>query len=205
MITIVDYGMGNSGSILNMLAKIGSEAVLTADPEQIRQARKLILPGVGAFDRGMRRLRSLGLVSLLTEKVVHEHTPILGICLGMQLFAKASEEGTCEGLGWVNAQCLRFRFNGELPSRRIPHMGWNAALSQKPHPMLDGQEEDARYYFVHSYHVQCGNPDDVLATTEYGIRFTSALACGAIIGVQFHPEKSLRWGMQMFRRFVEHV
>jgi len=204
MITVINYGMGNSGSIMNILRRIGAEAVLTSDVEEIAKADKLVLPGVGAFDRGMERLHELGLVGPLNQKVMVEHTPILGICLGMQLFAKASEEGEAEGLGWIDATSIRFKFESVDAGLKIPHMGWNVLRCRQPNPVLGDLADDARFYFVHSYHVQCRDPADILATCQYGLEVTAAVARGSIIGVQFHPEKSLRWGMEVFRKFVHH-
>jgi imidazole glycerol-phosphate synthase subunit HisH len=201
MITVIDYGMGNSGSIMNILSRIGAEATLTSDPAEIARADKLVLPGVGAFDNGMQKLHDLGLVPILNEKVVSQHTPILGICLGMQLFANGSEEGAAPGLGWIDARVIRFRLDDQV-KRRIPHMGWNTITVRKANPIFEGLADDARFYFVHSYHVQCAEASDILATAQYGIEFTACVSKAAVIGVQFHPEKSLRWGMNVFRRFV---
>lgn len=205
VITVIDYGMGNSGSIMNILRRIGAEAELTSDPAAIARADKLVLPGVGAFDNGMQRLRALGLIPVLNERVVGEGTPILGICLGMQLFARSSEEGVEPGLGWIDARAVRFRFGGEQSGLKIPHMGWNTVSLRKPCAIFDDLAEDARFYFVHSYHVQCADAADILTTTNYGVEFTSSTARGSVIGVQFHPEKSLRWGMEVFRKFAHHV
>ncbi len=202
MIIVVDYGMGNSGSILNMLSRIGVEAELSRDPGRILAGEKLVLPGVGAFDEGLERLEALGLIGPLTRAVVDEGRPILGICLGMQLFADGSEEGRRQGLGWIPGRAVRFRSAGRDGPLRVPHMGWNRVRVRKQSPLLDGLDADARFYFVHSYHVECRNPEDVLGTTEYGVEFVSAVARAGVVGVQFHPEKSLRWGIELFRRFV---
>jgi glutamine amidotransferase len=202
MIVVVDYEMGNAGSILNMLAKIGAPAVLTRDPRQIRSAEKLILPGIGAFDEGMDKLESLGLVPVLTDRVLRDGTPILGICLGMQLFAGGSEEGSRKGLSWIDGTCERFSTDPSDRGLRVPHMGWNRLRLRKSSAVFRDLEDDARFYFVHSYHLRCRDDDDVLATTSYGVEFVSALSRDRIVGVQFHPEKSLRWGIGLFRRFV---
>jgi glutamine amidotransferase len=198
MIAVIDYKMGNAGSILSILRRIGAEGALTCDPEEIRRADRIVLPGVGAFDEGMARLHRLGLASVLREQVLGRGVPILGICLGMQLLVEGSEEGTSAGLGWIPGRAVRFR---DLDGLRIPHMGWNTLRPRRPHALLENMEESARFYFVHSYHVECADPEAVLATTEYGIEFVSAVARGAAVGLQFHPEKSLRWGMEIFRRF----
>lgn len=205
MITVIDYGMGNSGSILNMFVRIGTQAILSGKPAEIATADKLVLPGVGAFDKGMNQLHRLGLVDLLTDKVIVKQTPILGICLGMQLFAESSEEGERRGLGWIGGRAVRFRFDAAEKELPIPHMGWNTLAARQDHPVLVDLGDSSRFYFVHSYHVQCTDPDHVLAETRYGTTFVSAVAKGSIVGVQFHPEKSLRWGMQLFRRFVKNA
>lgn len=204
MITVIDCGMGNSGSIMNILSRIGADAVLTSNADDIARADKLVLPGVGAFDNGMERLHSLGLVNLLNQKVLEDKTPILGICLGMQLFANGSEEGAAPGLGWLDARVIRFKFE-HADALKIPQMGWNVLSVCKDHPLFENLADDARFYFVHSYHMQCDNPDDILATSHYGKDFVACVARDSIVGVQFHPEKSLRWGMEVFRKFVHHV
>ena len=186
-----------------MVKKVGGKAVVSADHRQIAAADRLVLPGVGAFDHGMSELERLGLVLLLTEKVLHARTPILGICLGMQLFGRASEEGQLAGLGWINAQTVRFRgLQAAERGLRIPHMGWNHITPKKTHPVLDGLSGESRFYFVHSYHMECACPEDVLCTTDYGYEFTSAVAHGNIVGVQFHPEKSHGWGIQLLKNFA---
>ena len=202
MIVVVDYGMGNIGSIANMLRKLGVQARISADHSVIESAGKLILPGVGAFDQGMQNLSDRGLIPLLTRKVMEEKVPVLGVCLGMQLFARTSEEGRCTGLGWLDAAAVRFPPGEEGSRLKVPHMGWNTIAVRRPHPILAGLEEGARFYFVHSYHVVCREPDVVLARTSYGMDFVSAVAAANVVGVQFHPEKSHRFGMQLYRNFA---
>jgi glutamine amidotransferase len=202
MVVIVDYGMGNLGSILNMLKKIGAAAKISGDPVDIMAADKLILPGVGAFDQGMTDLKERGLIALLNKRVLEEKCPILGICLGMQLLTTCSEEGQLSGLGWIQAKTRRFRFDGAEASLKIPHMGWNFVKPAYKSPFFDGFDQLPRFYFVHSYHVCCENPEDILATSLYGYEFTSAVKRGNIIGTQFHPEKSHKYGMQFLRNFV---
>lgn len=204
MIVIVDYNTGNCGSIHNMLRKIGHASLITSSPRDILAADRLILPGVGTFDHGMTQLTERGLIPVLEEAVLGRRTPILGICLGMQLFTRGSEEGNLEGLGWIDAQTVRFR--GELAddsALKVPHMGWNRIRGLRPHVLLDALPENPRFYFVHSYHVACCDTRDALATTHHGYGFTSAVARGNIAGVQFHPEKSHQFGMQLFRSFVK--
>lgn len=202
MIVVIDYGMGNSGSVVNMLKRIGQDVILTSSIAEIEKAEKLILPGVGSFDNGMENLRKYGLVEVLNEKVQQQGTPILGICLGIQLFMEGSDEGDLPGFGWIPGRTVRFDASTLGDELRIPHMGWNYIKPAKPHYLTAELEPDARFYFVHSYYVRCNNQEDVLTTTSYGIDFVSSVAKGSIIGVQFHPEKSLRWGMNIFRRFA---
>lgn len=202
MVVVVDYGMGNIGSIANMLRKVGAEARISSDHSVIEAADKLILPGVGAFDQGMHNLANRGLIPLLEKKVLEEKTPILGVCLGMQLFANGSEEGQCPGLGWLDASAVRFRSAGSEGRLKVPHMGWNTLEPQSQHPLLEGLEEQARFYFVHSFHLVCNHPDVVLTRTSYGGHFVSAIAQDNILGVQFHPEKSHRFGMRLYRNFA---
>jgi glutamine amidotransferase len=200
MITIVDYGMGNLGSIRNMLRKIGAEACISADPECVREATRLVLPGVGAFDAGIENLTRSGLVPVLNERV-QAGVPVLGICLGMQLMTGASAEGQCAGLGWIDAECLRFEPGVE--ALKVPHMGWNRVRVLRPDALVDTLPEEPRFYFVHSYHVRCRDGADALLATRYGVEFTSAFRRGNVWGVQFHPEKSHRFGMQLLRNFAE--
>ena len=206
MIVIVDYGMGNLGSILNMLKKVGVPAAkVSADPKDIEQADKLILPGVGAFDTGMQRLRETGLISLLNEKVLKAKTPTLGVCLGMQLLTKVSEEGELPGLGWLDAETIRFRFDQKKTGLKIPHMGWNTVKVQREGTLFKNMVAEPRFYFVHSFHVVSHNPEDVLATTEYGYDFVSVVQHGHIMAAQFHPEKSHKFGMKLYKNFVEYA
>jgi len=205
MIVVADYGMGNIGSIVNMIKKVGGRATVARGPDDLLAADKLILPGVGAFDHGMEHLERLGYADALTRKVVDEGTPILGICLGIQLFTRRSEEGERPGLGWIAADTIRFRLNEGRRDLKIPHMGWSPIRVRQPHPLFPDPDEPRRFYFVHSYHVVCDDPADVLATATYGIEFTAAAAHGHIIGTQFHPEKSHRYGMALVRHFVEDV
>lgn len=200
MIVIVDYGMGNLGSIVNMFKKIGISAQLSGDPNVVKGADKLVLPGVGAFDAGMREIDARGLRTVLTEKVLGEDTPILGICLGTQLMTKGSEEGTSPGLGWIDADTVRFRFS-DRASLRVPHMGWNEVYPAKESRLLSGLDRSPRFYFVHSYHLVCHQNTDVLLTSSYGYDFVAAVERGNIAGVQFHPEKSHKFGLHLLRNF----
>lgn len=202
MITIVDYGVGNLGSIRNMLKKVGFESRVTSVPSEISAANKLILPGVGAFDAGMRHLHSSGLIPALQERVKERGVPILGICLGMQLLTQRSEEGVFPGLGWVDADVAKFKIE-EGASLKVPHMGWNVVNPHKPSLLLNGARPEERFYFVHSYFVRCSNRADVLLTARHGNEFDAAFESDNIMGVQFHPEKSHQFGMRLLRNFAE--
>ncbi len=206
MIVILDYGMGNLGSILNMLKRVGAPAAkISSAPADIESADKIILPGVGAFDTGMQRLRETGLIGLLNEKVVKAKTPTLGVCLGMQLITKVSEEGELPGLGWIDAETIRFRFDPHQTGLKVPHMGWNTVNIEREGTLFKGMQPSPRFYFVHSFHVVAHDPDDILGTTEYGYNFVSAFQHGHIMAAQFHPEKSHKFGMQVYRNFVEYT
>lgn len=202
-LVIVDYGMGNLLSIQNMLKKLGQKSEISNDPKVIEKAAKLILPGVGAFDRAMENIQSMGLFEILNRKVLEEKTPILGICLGMQLMTKQSEEGQVQGLGWFDAETLKFRFKDN--KLKVPHMGWNfVSPSESSVTLLDYESSGPkRFYFVHSYYVKCLVQEDVMATTEYGHTFTCAINKDHIYGVQFHPEKSHKFGMGLLRKFID--
>jgi glutamine amidotransferase len=202
MIGIVDCGIGNLGSIQNMLKKIGAKSQITSDTREIRKASKLILPGVGAFDTAMEKLEYSGILPVLGEKVLELNTPILGICLGMQLFFNQSEEGALSGLSWIDGEVQRFRFE-KYEDLKIPHMGWNSIEVRKNDRILSGLNKESRFYFVHSYHVVCKHEEDILTTTHYGYDFPSSVRRENIMGVQFHPEKSHRFGMQLLKNFAE--
>jgi len=201
VIVIVDYDMGNVGSIANMLRKIGVPAVITADVSQIEDADKLILPGVGAFDTGMTNLDQGGLLPVLNRKV-EQGVPVLGICLGMELLTRGSEEGVCPGLGWIEGRTVRFHFPDGTAHLNVPHMGWNSVRPAAGSRLLRDVPSDARFYFVHSYHVACDRDQDVAGMTPYGYEFASVIEHGNVMGTQFHPEKSHRFGMALLRNFA---
>lgn len=205
MIVIVDYGVGNLGSIINMLKKAGSKAIASSDPNVLRQAEKLILPGIGAFDAGMSKLNERGLVPLLNHLALEKKVPFLGLCLGLQLMTKNSEEGGTQGLGWFDAETVRFKFEGEQSQLKVPHMGWNTINIQQEHPIFTDLETDARFYFVHSYFVKSNNQQEVLAKTDYGASFDSILGKENILGAQFHPEKSHKFGLHLLKNFAEVI
>ena len=201
-ITIVDYGLGNLASIANMLKRVGASSVLASTPEAVEQATALILPGVGAFGKGMQNLEERGLIEPLRRKALDERVPVLGLCLGMQLLVSSSEEGNARGLGWMDGRCVRFSPTGGSPEIRIPHMGWNRVSARAQHPLIADLGPDARFYFVHAYHLVDVREEDQLASTEHGVRFPSIIARDNLMGVQFHPEKSHRFGMSLIRSFA---
>lgn len=205
MLVVIDYNVGNVGSIENILKKIGCEAVVSSDPSILRAADKLILPGVGSFDYGMKNLHDFGIIDILREKVLKEGTPLLGICLGMQLLTQGSEEGSLPGLGFFKAFTKKFPTECCGQKLNIPHMGWNYVHAKEEAQLFKNPPEGMRFYFVHSYYVECENENDSIATTEYGIKFTSAIGRDKIFGVQFHPEKSHKYGMNLLKNFVELV
>lgn len=188
--------------MLNMIRKVGGLATASGSAEVLQTADKILLPGVGSSDNAMSRLQRLGLIEPLRSRA-RDGVPFLGICLGMQLLADASEEGQLPGLGLVPGRVRRFRFVGEAAALKVPHMGWNGATPTKAEPLTRRLEQGARFYFVHSYWFECAEPADVLLQTVYGFAFASGVQRGNVMGVQFHPEKSHRFGMQLLKNFVE--
>ena len=205
MIVIVDYGVGNVGSIINMLKKAGVKAIASSDPNVLEQAEKLILPGIGAFDAGMNKLNERGLVPLLNYLALEKKVPFLGLCLGLQLMTKKSEEGRTPGLGWLDAETVRFKFEAEQSQLKVPHMGWNTIKIRRAHSIFKDLELDSRFYFVHSYFVKSNDPEEVLAETDYGGGFDSILGKDNILGAQFHPEKSHKFGLRFLKNFAEVI
>lgn len=199
MIVIIDYGVGNVGSVANMLRKAGARARISASVADIEAADKLILPGVGHFDSGMGKLNETGLVPALTEQVIGRRKPVLGICLGMQMMTRASEEGSTPGLGWIDATTHRFP---DLAGLRVPHMGWNTVRPENRASLFAREGDSERFYFVHSYFVRPAEPAHVAATCGYGLDFAAAFQADNIFGVQFHPEKSHLFGMELLKRFI---
>ena len=192
--------MGNLGSIQNILKKIGVDSVITSDVDKINNASKIILPGVGSFDRAMENLKNLKLIDILNEKALNEKIPVLGICLGMQLLAKDSTEGVLPGLGWIDANVKKFDIDKAL---KVPHMGWNYTIQKKESSLFFNMYSDPRFYHVHSYYFKCNNIHDILTTTDYGGEFTSSVSKGNIYGAQFHPEKSHKFGMKLLENFTK--
>lgn len=205
MLVIVDYGVGNLSSIKNMLKKAGHrDSVLSSDPSVIGKATKLILPGVGHFDYGMQQLNKSGLRDSLEEKVLLKKIPILGICLGAQLLTNRSDEGEEPGLGWVDAETVGFN-RQEMPANlRVPHMGWADVTPRGNHPLFKELENEARFYFVHSFHMVVNTDENCLVKADHGYTFCAGIHHDHILGVQFHPEKSHRYGMKLLQNFVEN-
>ncbi|WP_026727832.1 imidazole glycerol phosphate synthase subunit HisH [Flavobacterium denitrificans] len=201
-VVIIDYGMGNIGSIDNMLKYLGVKAVISSEPSVISDADKIILPGVGHFDRAMTNIKDLGLMDVLKEMALVRKKPFLGICLGMQIMCESSEEGTLPGLSFINAEVKKFEF-GTDSKLKVPHMGWNKIYINKSSDILDGLDDDSRFYFVHSYFVKCNNETDILTKTTYGFDFVSSFQFDNLVGAQFHPEKSHRFGVTLFKNFLE--
>lgn len=193
---------GNFASVVKIIERVGGVARIVARPDELAGFDKVIIAGVGAFDLGMASINSGGWLEALNDFAVERQRPVLGICLGMQLLCKRSEEGTLPGLGWIDADVVKFRFDAGS-TLKIPHMGWNTLRITRPNPLVPAEEGEQRFYFVHSYHAVCRDPIDVLATVHHGLEVTAALGRGNVMGVQFHPEKSHRFGMALMRRFVK--
>jgi glutamine amidotransferase len=200
-VAIVDYGMGNLHSVYKAFRRIGADPLVTSDPAQVAAAGRLVLPGVGHFGKAMANLEARGLVEALNDAVVARKTPVLGICLGMQLFATRGEEGDSPGLGWIEARAVRFQVRDAL-RYKVPHMGWNSVEQKKTCGLSRELSSDPLFYFAHSYHLVCDDARDVLFETSYAYTFASAVARGNVFGVQFHPEKSHSSGEQLLRGFL---
>ena len=200
-IGIVDYNMGNIGSVVNMLSRLGVESCIVSTAKEIDHVDKLILPGVGNFAKAMYQLNQTNLVDGIKRNVCRDDFHLMGICLGMQLLAESSTEGDTQGLGLIKGKVVGFENNID-PTLKIPHMGWNYIKPSKTSNLLIGLEEKLRFYFVHSYFVDCADAADTLTTTQYGHDFVSAFEHNNLIGVQFHPEKSHRFGIALFKNFL---
>lgn len=200
MITIINYGMGNLGSVANMLKKIGAPCIITSDINEIEKAEKILLPGVGAFDAAVSRIDELNLRPVLTYKAKEQKIPFLGICLGMQLLTRGSEEGVLKGLDFVSAQTIKFKFEKDS-DLKIPHMGWNFVKENTKSKLTEGFIDEYRFYFVHSYYVLCDKPENSILKTTHGVEFDSAIQHENVYGAQFHPEKSHKYGMHLLTNF----
>jgi len=202
IIHIPNLSLGNTKSVINMITRLGGKVVVANTPEELLEAKKIILPGVGSYDAGMKELHDGGWVEVLNKLVLEDKTPILGICLGMQFFFNGSEEGVLSGLGWIPGFLKRFVAGSENPIK-IPHMGWNAVKIHKKDGLIPNDSgEEVRYYFVHSYHAVCENENHLIATAYHGSYVTAAVQNNNIYGVQFHPEKSHRFGMALLSNFL---
>ena len=204
MIVIINYGMGNLHSVYTQCKRVGFELIISSKQSDIENADKLILPGVGHFSKGMEKLKELNLIEVLSKKVIQQETPILGICLGMQLLSKKSEEGNVTGLGWIDAETNRFSIENNQ-KYKIPHMGWNNVYTTNKSPIMHGISESDELYFVHSYHLECEAEDIIIGETDYCYRFVSAIQKDNIYGTQFHPEKSHASGLKILKNFLEIV
>lgn len=202
MIRIVNYGLGNISAFLNMYKRLNIEAATAATADELADAHKIILPGVGAFDHAMELLQRSGMRQSLDELVLERGVPVLGICVGMQILARSSDEGQSRGLGWVPAQVRSF---GSLrkPELLLPHMGWNDVAAVADDALFAALRSDARFYFLHSFYFECDRSEDVAAVSHYGIDFTCAVHADNVYGVQFHPEKSHQFGAQLLKNFAE--
>lgn len=201
MIAIINYGSGNIQAIGNIYHQLNIPFVVVEQPDDLKKATKIILPGVGAFDQAITELEKSGLRQALDDQILNIRKPILGICVGMQLLAKSSEEGVLKGLGWIDGSVRKFDHARFTQSTHLPHMGWNDVEPAKDNQLFNGVEQGARYYFLHSYYFSCNRQEDILAITDYGGPFASAVHSGNIYGVQFHPEKSHQAGIQLLKNF----
>jgi glutamine amidotransferase len=201
MIAIVDYGMGNLGSVKRKLDLIGARSIITDSLIDIHNSKKIILPGVGHFGKAVGQLKEKGLWEALTYEAIYCKKPVLGICLGMQLMAKKSEEGDVDGLGWFDANVIKFRMKDKLRNK-VPHTGWNSLVLRKESILFNNLKFESGFYFVHSYHLNCLDKKDILTETFYEYNFVSSIQRDNIYGVQFHPEKSHDEGEQLLRNFT---
>ncbi len=202
MITIINYGLGNLGSVQNMLKRIGAPCKISSNLKEIEDAEKILLPGVGAFDSAIQKIDELNLRSVLVHKAKVDKIPFLGICLGMQLLTRGSEEGVLKGLDLVPAKTIKFKFDADQ-NLKIPHMGWNFVKQNTSSKLTEGFNETYRFYFVHSYKVVCDNIENSILKTNYGVEFDSAIQNNNVYGAQFHPEKSHKYGMHLLTNFAK--
>ncbi|PKP05688.1 MAG: imidazole glycerol phosphate synthase subunit HisH [Bacteroidetes bacterium HGW-Bacteroidetes-5] len=203
MITIIDYGLGNIRAFVNVYERLNIKTKIARIGNDIKGATKIILPGVGAFDYAMSQLNASGMRHELEKQVLENNIPVVGICVGMQILAKSSDEGKLPGLGWIDAKVQLFDTSKIPYKTRLPHMGWNSISPVKTNPLLSGFNNESRFYFLHSYYFVCNNKDDIISTTEYGISYASAINSNNIYGIQFHPEKSHSNGIQLLNNFAK--
>ncbi len=204
MVTIIDYNIGNLLSIQNMLSRIGIKSIISDKESEIKVADKLILPGVGSYDYGMEQLYKSGLINLLNEKVRIRKTPILGICLGAQMLTEGSDEGKLKGLGWIKGKTINFDKSKLESNQKIPNMGWRDVTDYNLSKLFNNMPENPRFYFVHSYHFCIENEEEVIVKANYGYDFAAGIEKDNILGVQFHPEKSHKYGMKILENFVKY-
>jgi len=203
MITIVDYGLGNIRAFVNVYERLNILTKIAHNAEDLKGATKIILPGVGSFDYAMSQLNSSGMRDELEKQVLLNKVPVVGICVGMQMLGKSSDEGKLPGLGWIDGSVKLFDSSLIPFTTRLPHMGWNTMKRVKETPLLNGFDEESRFYFLHSFYFECNNNDDIISTTEYGITYASAINCDNVFGIQFHPEKSHSNGIQLLHNFAK--
>lgn len=203
MITIIDYGLGNIKAFVNVYERLNIKTRIACNSDDLSGATKIILPGVGAFDHAMTQLNQSGMREELEKKVLINKIPVMGICVGMQMLAKSSDEGVLPGLGWIDGKVKLFDAKKNNYKTQLPHMGWNSINPINNHPLMTGFNAESRFYFLHSYYFACNNPEDVMSTTEYGINYASAVYRENIFGIQFHPEKSHSNGIQLLHNFAK--
>jgi glutamine amidotransferase len=203
MIAIIDYGLGNVRAFANVYHNLNIPVIIAKKGDNLKEATKMLLPGVGAFDFAMQRLNSSGMREVIDHKVLIDKIPIIGICVGMQMLARKSEEGILPGLGWIDGEVKKFILPSDSSSMRIPHMGWNNIQPLHPNDLLKGMDNESRFYFLHSYYFKCSNPLDAITTTNYEGEFESAVNSNNVYGVQFHPEKSHQWGIRLLENFAK--
>jgi imidazole glycerol-phosphate synthase subunit HisH len=203
MITIIDYGLGNIKAFTNVYERLNIPVSIAKTADNLKDTTKIILPGVGAFDYAMNKLNNSGMREAIEKLVLDHQLPFIGICVGMQMLAHSSDEGMLPGLGWIDATVKKFDASVLKSKTQLPHMGWNTIHRNNDNPLLGNFSNDSQFYFLHSYYFQCNNPNDTIATTEYGIKYSSVVNNKNIYGVQFHPEKSHQWGIQLLKNFAD--
>jgi len=202
MITLIDYGVGNIFAFQNVYKRLDIPTKIAKTSQDLADAQKLILPGVGSFDFAMSQLNGSGMREILDELVNEKKVPVIGICVGMQMMGNRSDEGKLEGLKWIDSEILKFDENLIQQRTKLPHMGWNDVIPVNNHPLFRGLEKDAIFYFLHSFYFKCNNPTDSIAFSEYGISFSSAVNRDNVYGIQFHPEKSHHYGEKLLHNFA---
>jgi len=203
VITLVNYGLGNIQAFVNIYKRLNIAACIASTADELAEAERIVLPGVGAFDWAMTKLNESGMRERLDDLILRRNRPVLGVCVGMQMMAKRSDEGLLPGLGWIDAEVRRFDESTFNQATHLPHMGWNNVSAKSFDDIFHGMEGGSRFYFLHSYYFAPARDDQVLALTSYNGLFASAVRAGNIFGVQFHPEKSHQWGIQLLKNFAE--